>query len=148
MLKRNLVTSLLLYESIRTTRNRAKAIQPLVDRLLRAARKQTPHAAIRTINRVVTDKNACRKIMEVLKARYADRESGLTRMTPVGSRLGDGAPLVDLTLVDAVMGAAPARRKDAEETDDSKASVSSKSSASSVSHASKKEGKKLPSKKT
>src|SRR3989344_3020040 len=101
MIKRNLVTSLLLYEKVRTTRNRARAVQPLVDRLLRAARKQPTHVAIRTINSVVTDKNACRKIMEVLKARYVNRQSGLTRIVPAGTRQGDGAMVVDIILVDA-----------------------------------------------
>ncbi|MDZ4347892.1 MAG: bL17 family ribosomal protein [Candidatus Binatia bacterium] len=98
------MTSLLLYESIRTTKNRARAIQPMVDRLLRTARRQEPQVAIRSINKVVTDKNACRKIMEVLKVRYANRHSGLTRIVPAGTRQGDGAMVVDLILVDAELG--------------------------------------------
>lgn len=99
MLKRNLVTSLLLYESVRTTRARAKAVQPVIDRLITIAKKRPPYLAIRSINRVITDRNASRKIMEVFKDRYAGRSSGLTRMTPVGVRKGDGALLVDISLV-------------------------------------------------
>jgi len=57
--------------------------------------------AIRHINAVVTDRNASRKIMEVYKARYAKRTSGLTRIVPVGARKGDGARLVDLTMMDS-----------------------------------------------
>lgn len=101
MMERNLVTSLLLYESIRTTKKRARVIQSMVDRLLTAAKRGPAHVAIRSINRVVTDKNASRKIMEVFVKRYAKRSSGLTRMVPVGSRKGDGAALVDLHLLDA-----------------------------------------------
>jgi len=104
MLERNLVTSLLLYESIRTTKKRAKVIQPTVDKLIQYAKTHPPHVAIRYVNRVVTDKNASKKIMEVYCARYADRSSGLSKAVPVGARIGDGADLVDLTLIDAVIG--------------------------------------------
>jgi large subunit ribosomal protein L17 len=107
MLKRNLVTSLLLYESVRTTRSRARAVQPIIDRLIAVAKRSTQQVAIRHIGRVVTDRNASRKIIEVLTKRYANRSSGLTRMVPAGIRQGDGAMLVDLTLIDAVVGAAP-----------------------------------------
>lgn len=103
LLQRNLVTSLLLYESIRTTRKRARVIQPIIDRLIATAKRTAPHIAIRSINRVVTDRNASRKIMEVLLKRYAARPSGFTRVVPAGSRKGDGAELVDLSLMDAVV---------------------------------------------
>lgn len=99
LLQRNLLTSLLLYESVRTTKKRAKAIQPLVDRLITLARGKEPQRSIRILNQWVTDRNASRKVMEVLLQRYAHRRSGLTRMSPVGARKGDGAALVDLTLV-------------------------------------------------
>ena len=99
MLKRNLITSLLLYESIRTTKVRAKAIQPIVDRLIRSAQKQSSMNAIRAINRVVTHANACRKVMEVLRERFKNRTSGFTRITPAGARHGDGAEVVDLQLL-------------------------------------------------
>lgn len=101
MIKRNLLTSILLYETVRTTESRAKAVAPMVDRMIRNAKKQADHVAIRAINEVVTDKNACRKIMEVLVKRYAKRPSGLTRIVPVGVRKGDGARLVDFSLVDS-----------------------------------------------
>lgn len=100
-MQRNLVTSLLLYESIRTTRSRAKVIQPLVDRLITTAKSGNKANAIRAINKIVTDKNASRKLMEVFLPRFASRASGYTRMTPAGARKGDGAQLVDLVLLDA-----------------------------------------------
>lgn len=102
-MERNLVTSVLLYESIRTTKIRAKVIQPIIDRLIAQAKRNPDHVAIRAINRVVTDKNASRKIMEVFKQRYAKRSSGFTRAIPAGSRKGDGASLVDLTMMDAAL---------------------------------------------
>jgi large subunit ribosomal protein L17 len=100
MIQRNLVTSLFLYEEVRTTRRRARVIQPLVDDLITKAKKQTSRIAIRSINAFVTDKNASRKLMEVLKDRYATRPSGFTSLKAVGARKGDGAELVDLVLVD------------------------------------------------
>jgi large subunit ribosomal protein L17 len=105
-LQRNLVTSILLYESVRTTKKRAEVVRPLIDRIIKMAKTRQPHVAIRYINGLVTHKNACRKTMEVLKGRYKNRPSGFTRMVPLGSRAGDGAMLVKLELVDSVAGAA------------------------------------------
>lgn len=101
LLLKNLVTSVLLYEKVRTTKKRAQVARSLVDRVITIGKNKRPDLAIRQINLVVTDDNACRKIMEVLKDRYAKRPSGFTRMVPVGQRQGDGALLVDLILVDA-----------------------------------------------
>lgn len=99
-LQRNLITSLLLYEAIRTTKKRAEVVQPQVERLLTVAKTKEPQVAIRAINAVVTHKNACRKTMEVLRLRFAERTSGFTRIVPLGSRAGDGAKVVSLQLVE------------------------------------------------
>lgn len=141
--ERNLVTSLFLYEAIRTTRKRAKVIIPLVDRLIAMSKKSVPHIAIRSLNQVVTDKNASRKVMEVLVKRYANRPSGFTTIKIAGSRKGDGAELVDLTLIDAELRkveekkSVKAEKKTASkkktEKKTSESSVSSESSSSSVS---------------
>ncbi len=101
MLQRNLVTSVLLYEKVRTTLKRAQVVRPQIDQIITLAKKKDPMNAIRAINMVLTDKNASRKTMEVLKARYKDRQSGFTRIVPLGMRQGDGAKLVSLELVDA-----------------------------------------------
>ena len=99
-LMRNLATSLLLYESIRTTKSRAKAVQPLVERMIAKAKAQPPHAAIRFLNQIVTHKNASKKMMDVLVPRYAKRSSGFSRIKPLGRRIGDGAELVELSLLE------------------------------------------------
>lgn len=101
MLLRNLVTSLLLYERIKTTKVRAKALQPLIDRMITKAKTKPAHIAVRALNRIVTDKNAARKIFDVLVARYQSRPSGMTRIRPLGIRKGDGAQLVEISLVDS-----------------------------------------------
>jgi large subunit ribosomal protein L17 len=100
MLKRNLITSLLLYENMRTTKKRAAVITPEIDKIITFAKTHTPHVAIRHINTIVTDKNASKKIMEVYINRFAKKSSGLTRTKAVGSRDGDGAELVDISFVD------------------------------------------------
>ncbi len=101
LLTRNLATSLILYESIRTTKSRARVVQPIVDRLITIAKKKQDQQAIRAINAVVTDLNASKKLMEVLAKRYASRPSGFSKAKPAGARKGDGAALVDLMLIDA-----------------------------------------------
>lgn len=113
-MERNMVTSLVLYETIRVTKQRAKVVQPLLDRLIAQAKRNEPHNAVRALNAVFTDQNASRKVMQVLLKRYSKRSSGFTRITPVGARKGDGAPLVDLELLDrevAVEAEQPAAKK-------------------------------------
>jgi len=102
LLTRNLATSLILYEAIRTTKSRARVLQPIVDRLITIAKKKEPQVAIRAINAIVTDVNASKKLIEVLAKRYASRPSGFSKAKPAGARKGDGAALVDITLIDAV----------------------------------------------
>ncbi len=100
-MQRNLVTSVLLYESIRTTKKRADVVQPLVEKIITTAKTKDARNAIRSINQIVTHVNACKKVMELLKDRYKTRSSGFTRIIPLGARHGDGAKLVTLELVDS-----------------------------------------------
>ena len=121
MLKRNLLTSLLLHEEVRTTKKRAAVIAPEFDKIINYAKTRTPQVAIRYINRLVTDKNASKKIMEVYIKRFAKAQSGLTRTKAVGFRGGDGAELVDLTLVEGEKVEAPAPKPAAKKEEKPKA---------------------------
>lgn len=103
-LLKNLVTSVILYEKVKTTEAKAKAIQPKVEKLITLARaaesgKKPVREVIRTFNRELFDENASRKLLEELAKRYADRSSGFTRITRLGHRAGDAAPLVQIELV-------------------------------------------------
>lgn len=98
-LLRNLATSLVLYEKVQTTLHRAKAVQPVVERLIKTAQKKEPQTAIRELNRVFYDKNASKKMIEILKAKYENRSSGYTRITKLKLRDGDAAQLVQIELV-------------------------------------------------
>ncbi len=106
-MERNLVTSLVLFETIRITKQRAKVVQPLLDHLIAQAKRNNPHNAVRELNAVFTDQNASRKVMQVLLKRYESRPSGFSRAVPVGARKGDGAAMVDLELMDMQTAAEP-----------------------------------------
>lgn len=99
-LLRNLLTSVVLYESVRTTKKRAEVVQPLIERMITTVKTKDARNAIRAINAYVTHINASKKLMELLKDRYANRSSGFTRIVPLGLRQGDGAKMVTLELVD------------------------------------------------
>jgi len=133
-MQRNLVTSIILYEAVRTTKKRAEVIRPTVDHLIAVAKSKAPHIAIRYINAVVNHKNASRKMMEVLKLRYADRTSGFTRIVPLGSRQGDGAKLVRIELLEGKdVVPAPKAEKTAKTKPATKKATSSKKDTSSAS---------------
>ena len=95
----NLATSLIIHEKIQTTQTRAKAVQPLVDELINMAKHKVKYLAIRKLNSVLHSELSCRKVMEDLIKRYADRKSGFTRITLVKFRAGDAAPVVQIELV-------------------------------------------------
>ncbi len=101
LMLKNMVTSVLLYERIRTTKKRAQVVKGVVDRVIAIGKGKKQDLAIRKINQYVFDDNACRKVIEVLSKRYAGRPSGFSRVVPVGTRGGDGALLADLILLDA-----------------------------------------------
>jgi len=96
---RNLATSLILFESIKTTVARAKAVRPTVEDLITKAKTLTPAEAIRQINEVVFDKNASKKLIEVLRERYKERKGGYTKATKLGNRPGDSAQMIQVQLV-------------------------------------------------
>lgn len=98
---RNLATSIILYERVRTTKKRAQVIRGIIDQIITIGKKERTDLAIRRMQPLLSDKNASRKVLEVLKQRYAKRTSGFTRIVPVGARHGDGASLADIILIDA-----------------------------------------------
>jgi len=95
----NLAVSVILYEKVKTTHTKAKAVKPIIDRLISMAKKKDKMNAIRYLNARLPDELASRKIMDKLISRYKDRPSGFTRITKLGFRLGDAAPVVQIELV-------------------------------------------------
>jgi len=100
-LLRNMATSLILTEKIETTAAKAKALQPIIDRLIGYALKDEPREAIRKLNAYLFHQAASRKVLEVLKPRFQDRKSGFTRLRKVGIRQGDGSSISRIELISA-----------------------------------------------
>jgi len=98
-LMRNLAMSVIIYEKIKTTKTKAQAVRPFVERLISIAKKKEKREAIREIERLLQHENSSRKLLEVIVERYKDKTSGFTRMTKLGPRSGDNAPMVQLELV-------------------------------------------------
>lgn len=98
-LLRNLAMNVIIHEKIRTTRTRAKAAQPYIEKMITMSKKEDKTHVIRELKKMVNHEDCSRKIMEVLTGKYKDRTSGYTRITSVGNRPGDNAPMVYLELV-------------------------------------------------
>lgn len=95
---RNLATSVLLYEKVVTTEAKAKAVSPVVERLITQALRGTI-AARREAKRVLFDPNAVTKLFEDLKERAANRTSGFVRLTKLPARPSDGSSMVQIELL-------------------------------------------------
>lgn len=94
----NLSRSLIEHEKIRTTQTKAKEVQPLAEKLITLAKDGDLHARRQAL-RVITDKAVVHKLFDEIGPRYQDRPGGYTRITKLGPRLGDAAPMVILELV-------------------------------------------------
>jgi len=96
---RNLVTDLLGYEKITTTEAKAKEVRGLAEKMITLAKEGglgSRHQALSFI----LDKKITEKVFAELASRYAERPGGYTRITKLGPRLGDGAAMVQLELVE------------------------------------------------
>lgn len=98
LMLRNLASSILIYEKVKTTKAKAAVVKPLVERMITLA-KVGDLSARRGLIKVLLQKNAVKKSMEVLGDRYKDRNGGYTRTTKLGPRPGDGAEMVQIELV-------------------------------------------------
>src|SRR4051812_36682593 len=98
-LLRNLVRSVILSESIRTTTAKAKETRRVVEKLVTKARKNTL-AARRIVHRTVRDQAALAKLFETIAPRFKERPGGYTRIVHLQNRVGDNAPMSILELVE------------------------------------------------
>ena len=96
---RNLITSLLDVERVATTRAKAKEARQWAEKIITLSKRNDLHAR-RLALAVVRSKKVVAKLFSELKERYQDRPGGYTRIIPLGVRLGDGAPMSILELVD------------------------------------------------
>jgi large subunit ribosomal protein L17 len=100
---RNMVTSLLKHERIKTTKVRAKEIRRYAEKMITIAKKETL-ASKRRVLGFVREREVVNKLFKTLIYRYAERKGGYTRILKLGNRMGDGAEMVFLELVDRPAG--------------------------------------------
>jgi large subunit ribosomal protein L17 len=95
---RNMATSLFLHGRIETTETKAKRLRPLAERLVSFA-KRGDLAARRRVIAQLMDKTAVHKLFAEVAPLVADRPGGYTRITKLGFRKGDNAPMAVIELV-------------------------------------------------
>ena len=97
-LLRDLATSVIVYEKVKTTLAKAKAVRPVVEKLISKS-KQGDLAARRQLLAFFPTEQPVHKLMDVIGPRYVNRPGGYTRITKIGTRQGDGAPVAQIELV-------------------------------------------------
>ncbi len=96
---RSLVTELVRYEKIRTTLPKAKEVRPIAERAITLAKRGDVHARRLLLSRVYGD-DVVNKMIHVLGPRFAERPGGYTRIVKIGKRIGDGADMAVIELVE------------------------------------------------
>lgn len=96
---RNLVTDLLNYEKITSTEAKAKEIRSLAEKMITLGKKGGL-APRRLALAFILDEKIAAKVFNELAPRYAERPGGYTRLIKLGPRLGDGAHMVRIELVE------------------------------------------------
>ncbi len=94
----NLATQLFMHKKIKTTTPKAKALRPVVERLITFAKKGTL-AARRQVLRTVRDKSVVKELFDEIAPTYSDRQGGYTRIVKLGQRSGDAAEIAYIELV-------------------------------------------------
>jgi len=94
----NLAAALFTHKSIKTTETKAKRLRPLAERLITFAKRGDLHARRRVLS-VIGDKEVVHVLFAEIAPLVADREGGYTRITKVGNRKGDNAPMAVIELV-------------------------------------------------
>jgi large subunit ribosomal protein L17 len=97
----NLATALFEHGKITTTEAKAKRLRPLAERLITFAKRGDLHARRRVMT-VVRDKGVVHELFTEIGPRFENRQGGYTRITKIGPRKGDNAPMAVIELVEAL----------------------------------------------
>ncbi|MCF6473661.1 50S ribosomal protein L17 [Nonomuraea sp. MG754425] len=108
----NLATDLFRHGKIRTTVTKAKRLRPLAERLITKAKKGDIHNR-RQVLTVVRDKGVVHHLFTELAVTFAERPGGYTRITKIGARKGDNAPMAVIELVTEPLNGVTTRRAEA-----------------------------------
>lgn len=95
----NLATALFEHGKITTTEAKAKRVRPLAERMITLAKRGDLHARRRVLA-VIRDKGVVHELFTEIGPRYATRPGGYTRITKIGPRKGDAAPMAVIELVE------------------------------------------------
>jgi large subunit ribosomal protein L17 len=101
LLLAGLATALFEHGRITTTEAKAKRLRPLAERLITFAKRGDLHARRRVLT-VVRDKGVVHTLFTEIGPRYENRPGGYTRITKIGPRKGDNAPMAVIELVEAL----------------------------------------------
>jgi large subunit ribosomal protein L17 len=94
----NLAAALFTHKSIKTTETKAKRLRPVAERLITFAKRGDLHARRRVLA-TIGDKSVVHELFTEIAPLVAEREGGYTRITKLGFRKGDNAPMVQIELV-------------------------------------------------
>ena len=95
----NLAAALIKHEQIETTLAKAKALRPVVEKLVTLGKRGGLHARRRAISRI-GDAAMVEKLFATLGPRYSARNGGYTRIVRAGFRYGDAAPMAFIEFID------------------------------------------------
>jgi large subunit ribosomal protein L17 len=124
----NLASQLFEHGRITTTQTRAKRVQPLAESLITKAKKGDLHNR-RLVLRRITDPGVVHVLFTEIAPSLAEREGGYTRITKVGTRQGDAAPMAVLELVTESVDESRARKDKAAKPAAAKTPVAAKAEA-------------------
>jgi len=105
----NLATSLFEHGAITTTAAKAKRLQPLAEQMITKAKRGDLNSRRQVMKRI-KDKSVVHVLFTEIGERYADRSGGYTRITKLGPRKGDNAPMVKIELVEALADSPKAKK--------------------------------------
>jgi large subunit ribosomal protein L17 len=95
-----LAAQLFVNERINTTEAKAKAMRPVAEKLTTFAKKGDV-AARREVLKSIPDRDVVHKLFSEIGPRYSERAGGYTRILKLGPRMGDGAPMARIELVES-----------------------------------------------
>ncbi|MFN8591324.1 MAG: 50S ribosomal protein L17 [Thermomicrobiales bacterium] len=99
-LLRQLAVSMIIHERVTTTEAKAKSLRPIVEKLVTIAREDTPHHR-RLIMTKIDNQPAMTKLFESIAPRFEEANGGYTRISKLGVRHGDAAPLALIEFIEA-----------------------------------------------
>ena len=109
-LMRNLVTSFLERERVKTTLAKARSARPVAEKMITLAKRGTLHARRQALA-YVTKEAAVKKLFDDIGPRFSERQGGYTRIVKLDRRAGDGAEMAMLEIVGAEFKAKTKKKK-------------------------------------